>query len=151
MQTPNHRAGRPRRDLLRGLAAIGAAGVLAGCDLLGDPEPPAPDPLLGFLGQTRALLAAYEATIAAVPDLAGRLQPIRETHAAHVTALTEIIKPPSGTPVPSSSTPATLAGLKTAEAAAQKSAYATALSVPAGRATLLGEIAAARSTHLAVL
>jgi hypothetical protein len=141
-----------RRDLLRGLAAIGAAGVLAGCDLLSSPEPQ-PDPLLGFLDQTRALLADYEAAITADPAAGAELGTIRDAHAAHVQELIALIRPPSAaaSAPAQSSVATTIAGLRTAETAAARSAYDTCLTVPAQRATLLGEIAAARATHLAAL
>ncbi|NUT35645.1 MAG: twin-arginine translocation signal domain-containing protein [Hamadaea sp.] len=141
--------GATRRDLLRTLAAVGAAGVLSGCGLLSRPEPE-PDPLLGLLLETRALLAAYDAVIAAEPQSAAKLQPLRETHAAHLTELSAMISAPSPSAAPSAAA-TTVAALKTAEAAAAKSAYEACLATTAPRATLLGEIAAARATHLAVL
>jgi hypothetical protein len=148
--------GATRRELLRTLAAVGAAGVLAGCDLLKTP-PPEPDPLLDFLAETRALASLYAAAVAtAQPDLANLLAPIRDAHTAHATALTQMINPPSGTPTPppsgaASATPATKEALLAVEKTAAKKAYDTCLTVPASRATLLGEIAAARATHAAVL
>jgi hypothetical protein len=151
MRTPDHHGGPSRRDLLRALAAIGAAGVLAGCDLLAAPEPE-PDPLLGLLTETKALLAAYDGIIAADAQSAAKLQPLRETHAAHVAALTSMISPPSATPTTSATvTAASVADLKKAETTAAKSAYDACLATTPQRSTLLGEIAAARATHLAVL
>lgn len=149
--------GGSRRDLLRALAAVGATGVLAGCDLLATP-PPEPDPLLGFLTATKALVDTYSVAIDTAPgDLAATLGPIRDTHRAHADALTKLIKPPSASAAPPGSAPSVPAsgGLKAAllgvEKAAAKSAYETCLTVPAARATLLGEIAAARATHVTVL
>jgi FtsP/CotA-like multicopper oxidase with cupredoxin domain len=151
MRTPDRPLGTSRRDLLRALAAVGAAGVLAGCDLLSTPEPD-PDPLLGLLTETRALLAAYDAVIGADAQNAAKLQPIRETHAAHLTALTAMISPANPTSTPSAAaTAASVADLKKAETAAAKTAYDACLATTAARATLIGEIAAARATHLAVL
>lgn len=141
--------GASRRDLLRALAAIGAAGVLAGCDLLSSPEPE-PDPLLGLLLETRSLLAAYDAVIAAEPQSAAKLQPLREAHAAHLAELTAMISPPSPSAAPTTAA-TTVAALKAAETAAAKTAYEACLATTAQRATLVGEIAAARATHLAVL
>ncbi|NUR71656.1 MAG: twin-arginine translocation signal domain-containing protein [Hamadaea sp.] len=151
MRTPDGTVATTRRDLLRALAAVGAAGVLAGCDLLAAPEPD-PDPLLGLLTETRALLTAYDQVIAADAQSAAKLQPIRATHEAHLTALTAMISPPSPTATPSSTTTAaSVADLKRAETTAAKTAYDACLATTPARATLLGEIAAARATHLAVL
>jgi hypothetical protein len=143
-----------RRDLLRLVGAGVSAGILSGCGLLdrrNGPEP-APDPLLPLLAQTRALVAAYDGFLQDHPDRATRLQPLRDTHAAHVTALAAIVVQPSpGPSATPSAAPTTLAGLKGLESAAAKSAYEACLSVPGQRATLLGEIAAARATHVVVL
>ncbi|MEV0270830.1 twin-arginine translocation signal domain-containing protein [Hamadaea sp. NPDC050747] len=150
MRTPDGQpSGTSRRDLLRALAAVGAVGVLAGCDLLAAPEPD-PDPLLGLLTETRALLTAYDQVIAADSQSAAKLQPIRATHEAHLTALTAMISPPTPSATPAASG-ASVADLKKAEATAAKSAYDACLATTPERATLLGEIAAARATHLAVL
>jgi len=155
MRTPDGAGGTSRRDLLRALAAVGAAGVLAGCGLLATPEPD-PDPLLGLLTETQALLAAYDQVIAADPQNAAKLQPVRETHTAHLAALTAMISPPGVQSSPSASasaatSAASVADLKKAESTAAKSAYDACLATTAARATLLGEIAAARATHVAVL
>ncbi|MEV6968799.1 twin-arginine translocation signal domain-containing protein [Hamadaea sp. NPDC051192] len=151
MRTPDGASGTSRRDLLRALAAVGAAGVLAGCDLLAGPEPD-PDPLLGLLAETQALLTAYDQVIAAGAANAAKLQTIRATHEAHLTALTAMISPPSPTATPSAATTAdSVADLKKAETTAAKTAYDACVAAVPARATLLGEIAAARATHLAVL
>jgi hypothetical protein len=150
--------GRPtRRDLLRLLGAGLSAGVLAGCGLLDRADPdhePEPDPLLPFLAGTRDLVAAYDGFLAQHPDRATRLQSVRDAHVAHAAALVTLINPPSAAPsAPASSAavPATLAELKALESAAAKTAYDTCLAAPGRRATLLGEIATARTTHVAVL
>jgi len=131
-----------------------SAGVLSGCGLLldrADPEPE-PDPLLPLLRQTVALVSAYEGFLAAHPERAARLDPLRETHAAHVTALSAVVVQPSAGPSAApSAAPATLAELKALESAAAKSAYEACLATTAERATLLGEIAAARATHVVAL
>jgi hypothetical protein len=135
VQTSDH--GRPtRRDLLRLLGAGLSAGVLAGCGLLdrADPEPE-PDPLLPFLAGTRDLVTAYDGFLAQHPDRATRLQPVRDAHVAHAAALVTLINPPSAA----------------LESGAARTAYDTCLAAPGRRATLLGEIAAARTTHVAVL
>ncbi|MBB5872280.1 hypothetical protein F4553_005714 [Allocatelliglobosispora scoriae] len=147
-----------RRDLLRTLAAVGAAGVLAGCDLLATPAPD-PDPLLGFLARTKALVNAYSTAIgSAPPALVTIINPIRDAHRAHVAALEALIKPPSpsaGAGAPSAAASGTPGDPKVALLALEKEgaklAYETCLVVPAARATLLGEIAAARAAHVTVL
>jgi hypothetical protein len=142
-----------RRDLLRLVGAGVSAGVLSGCGLFDRTEPqPAPDPLLPLLAQTRALVAAYDGFLQDHPDRAARLQPLRETHAAHVTALAAVVVQLSPAPSASpSAAPATIGALKTLESAGATSAYDACLAASAGRATLLGEIAAARATHVVVL
>jgi hypothetical protein len=157
MQIKDH-GRRSRRELLRVVATTGvagiAAGILAGCGLLDEPDPPPPHPLAGFLTETERLVAAYDGFLAAQPTSATKLQPLRDAHAAHVTAIRTLINLPSAAPttLAAPSPPATLAALKALEKAAAGSAYDTCLTVvPASHATLLGEIAAARSTHLVVL
>lgn len=84
-----------RRRLLLAAAALPlAAGGLAACTGGGSdaapssPSPGAPDdPDLALRQQVwadeAALLAAYDATLEAHPDLAGRLSPLRAQHLAH--------------------------------------------------------------------
>ena len=151
-----------RRELLRGAftlagAAVVAAGTLAGCDSFdGDSQPDRPSPLLGFLTATSALADRYDATITAVPALAAKLGPIRDTHHAHVKALATAL--PAPTPGPA--TPATriptdsagaLAALVAAEKAGRDEAVAACLGADPRLAPLVGSIAAARATHLEVL
>lgn len=143
-----------RRDLLRLVGAGVSAGVLSGCGLLDrdGPEPAPPDPLLPLLAETRALVAAYDGFLQGHPDRAARLQPLRDTHAAHVTALAAVVVQPSTGPSASpSDAPGTVAALKSLESAGAKSAYDACLAAPTERVTLLGEIAAARTTHVGVL
>lgn len=136
------------------MAGLGlSAGILAGCGLLDreDPVPPA-DPLLPLLTQARDLVSAYDGFLAAHPERANRLQPVREAHAAHVTALTAVVTRPSAAPSAASSpAPATLSQLKAVESGAAKAAYDLCLTTTGERVTLVGEIAAARATHVAVL
>jgi len=155
--------------VLRAAAGAGAVSLigyaLSGCGLFGDrtDPPPAPDPLLPLLAEARELLGRYDAAMAANPDLAARLSPVREAHLAHATALARLIGAPepsataSATTEPSTepSAPAdetqTLAALRTAEQAAVRRAAQACLSAPAARAALLGSIAAGRATHVEVL
>jgi hypothetical protein len=148
-------------------AALGSAVALAGAGACDSPQQtpaakPAPDPLNPLYRDTAALLGRYEATIAAQPGLAERLGPLRDAHRAHLQALAREIgpglesspavtgSPPAGTggePVPAAS----IASLLGAEQEAAAAAKAACLSAPSYRAALLGTIAAARASHVAVL
>ncbi|MEU8079751.1 hypothetical protein AB0B31_30420 [Catellatospora citrea] len=145
------------------MTATAAATVtaLAGCDLL-DPTPdapPPPDALMGLLAGTHALVAAYDAALAADTTLTTLLTPLRETHRVHAAALDAIMSP---RPSPSAFTAATAAPvtgdrkailktLRTAEVSAAKQAVEACVTTTAVRAVLVGEIAAARATHVEVL
>ncbi|GIH06002.1 hypothetical protein Rhe02_40690 [Rhizocola hellebori] len=132
--------------------AAAAAPALAACDLLDSepPPPPPPDQLTEFYGQTAALIQTYETAIAATPA-AAILVTVRDAHKAHLAALAAIMKPaPSGSPVPAS--PSTPRGeVRQAEQQARLAAIEACMTAPPNRATLLGEIAAARACHLEVL
>ncbi|WP_341275072.1 hypothetical protein [Streptomyces kasugaensis] len=89
-----------RRTLLAG-AALGGAALLAGCS--GEPErdrpadPSAADRLrTGAARDSTALLARYDATLAAHPALAARLRPLRTEVARHAEAFGDR----SSTPAP---------------------------------------------------
>jgi hypothetical protein len=155
---------------LGGLVGTASAVTLAGCDKPG----PAPgrkiaDPLNPLYRDTAALLARYEATIAALPELAARLTPLRDAHREHLRALAREIGPNLDSPAPAASGPAAasapadaptnaptnagaaLAALRDAEKAGAAAARAACLAGPSYRATLLGSIAAARASHDQVL
>ena len=152
VRTTDH--GRPtRRDLLRAVGAGLSVCVLAGCGIFrSDGVEPEPDPLLPLLTQARELVRAYDGFLAQNPDRTARLQPIRDAHAAHATALAAVVvQPSSGPSTAPSAAPATLAQLKALESAAAKSAYNACLAAQDERVTLVGEIAAARATHVVVL
>ncbi|WP_212841068.1 hypothetical protein [Catellatospora sp. IY07-71] len=153
-----------RRGLLRAGTAAAVAGVaapaLAGCDLFGGPdEPPPPDALTGLLAGTHALVASYDAALAADTTLTALLTPLRDTHKAHAAALEAIMSPkpsPSAFSLPSAAPvdgdrKAILAALRTGEASAAKQAAEACVSTTTARAVLVGEIAAARATHVEVL
>ncbi|MCW2643721.1 MAG: hypothetical protein JWP76_6027 [Dactylosporangium sp.] len=162
------RRGHSRRTVLRAaLGGMAAAVPLTACD---SPQQAArrqqiPDPLNPFYHDTAALLGRYEATIAAQPGLTARLGPLRDAHRAHLQALAREIGPglsgpstgdPSSTTVPTgsggaSNEPATLATLLAAEKNSSEAARAACLRAPSYRAALLGSIAAARASHVAVL
>jgi hypothetical protein len=161
-------SGHPsRRSVLLAFGASVGAVTLSGCGLLDSKPkpPPAPDALTAFLAETNALLTQYETAISRFPAIAATLIPIRDAHRAHAAALVAIMTPPpvvpsgvaSGAPSSGASTAPTgdqkteVSKLRTAEQAAQKKAVETCATAPAARATLLGEIAAARAGHLEVL
>jgi hypothetical protein len=142
------------------LGGVAGAVSLAACDSPRQAgQKQSPDPLNPFYRETAALLDRYEATIAAQPRLAERLGPPRDAHRAHLQALAREIGPgldgPSATASASGGTPsdeaAALAALLAAEKDASAAARAACLSAPSYRAALLGSIAAARASHVAVL
>jgi hypothetical protein len=177
VRTNDQGAGRSRRAVLRagaGAALAAASGFAgAGCDLLsGDPEPPpGPDPLLPLLTGTHELIARYDAALAAHPDLAATLTPVRDAHAAHAAELARLVGTPAPGPGSSaaggSATPGgsagphggsapadargTLTALRAAEQGARRAAGDACLAAAADRAALLGTIAAARASHVEVL
>jgi hypothetical protein len=160
------------------MAAAGASGVvLGGCGLFDhEAAPPlATDPLEPLLTEAVALAAAYDRVVAAQPGLAGRLTPLAGDHRAHATELAELIgRPvpsapalpasaqsgaapsgpaPSG-PAPSGPAPSAaeaLRDLRAAEQIAQRNAVSACTQAPAGRAALIGSIAACRATHAEAL
>ncbi|MDI6097577.1 hypothetical protein QLQ12_03050 [Actinoplanes sp. NEAU-A12] len=135
---------------------VGSA-ALAGCGVFDrEPEPaPQPDPLQPLLDESLALAAAYDRAIAAQPGLATRLTPLAEDHRAHATELARVIGTAVPSAAPSASAPAstadTVATLRKAEQAGQKTAVAVCQAAPAARAALAGSIAACRATHAEAL
>ncbi|MBA3252171.1 MAG: hypothetical protein H0T66_18140 [Geodermatophilaceae bacterium] len=133
--------------------------------------PPPPDPLLALLEEREGLLAAYEATGTAHPDLIGRVQPLQSQTAEHVTALRLALALPTATSTSSagsSSTPASkggstsgpavpadpaaaLAELRSAVQASGSAAESVCVSTTAERAPLVGSLAAASACHALML
>jgi hypothetical protein len=147
--------GQTRRRVLG--AGLGVT-VLSGCGLFDDdPAPaPAPDPLQPLLDEALTLAAAYDRAALAQPALAARLAPLAADHRAHAAELAKVIGAtlPSAPAAPASSGPGaaeTVAGLRTAEQAAQRNAATPCGQAPADRAALLGSIAACRATHAEAL
>ena len=129
---------------------------LVGCGLFDDdPEPPPPpDPLQPVLDEALALAAACDRLAAAEPGLAGRLTPLASDHRAHATELGRLIGAEVPSAAPSASAPAvggSRAALRKAVQTAQRTATTAARQAPAGRAALVGSIAACRATHAEAL
>ncbi|MFB9362506.1 hypothetical protein [Actinoplanes nipponensis] len=148
-----------RRHLI-GVAAGGAlsATALGGCGLFdGDPEPaPPPDALQPLLDEALTLAAAYDRAALAEPGLAERLAPLADDHRVHAAELSRVIGRPVASGAPASGAPSggaaeSVATLRKAEQAAQKTAAAACRTAPADRAGLTGSIAAARAAHAEAL
>lgn len=148
--------GLDRRRILR-VAAVAGLGVpaLAGCGLFGDEEPdpqPTIELLRPLLDEAVALAASYDRAVAAQPSLAAKLTPMAADHRAHASELARVI----GSAVPSTSasggtSETSVAALRTAEQAAQKTAVDVCKRAPASRAALTGSIAACRAAHAEAL
>ncbi len=150
--------GFTRRRVLRTTAvATVAATALTGCSLFDvEPEPTEePDPLQPLLDEALALAAAYDRLVVTQPDLAERLTPLADDHRAHATELARVIGTalPSAAPGTSASPAAgpTVRDLRAAEQKAQRTATLSARTVPAGRAGLVGSVAACRASHAEAL
>jgi hypothetical protein len=130
---------------------------MAGCGLFDDdPEPPPPpDVLQPVLDEALALAAACDRLAVAEPDLAARLTPLASDHRAHAAELARLISAEIPSSAPSASAPAvggsSRADLRKAVQAAQRTATTAARQAPAGRAALVGSIAACRATHAEAL
>jgi len=148
-----------RRQLIRAAAGTAlSATTLAGCGVFDDdPEPaPKPDALQPVLDEALALAAAYERAVLAEPGLAKRLTPLAADHRTHAAELARVIGATIPSGAPASSAPAgdaseSVATLRKAEQAAQKTAAAACRVAPPARAGLTGSIAAARAAHAEAL
>ena len=152
-------AGTRRQVLLAATTGLGLAAA-GGCDLFtDDPDrPPPPDPLIPLRDEALAIAAAYDRTTGTQPGLAGRLAPIAAAHRAHAAELSRVIgsAAPTGSAAPAapsaaSSPAAALTALRSAEVRGQRAAARACLAAPAGRAALVGSIAAARAAHAEAL
>ncbi|MFJ5220089.1 hypothetical protein ACIP98_36035 [Streptomyces sp. NPDC088354] len=163
----------PRRRAVRTALVLpvlpATAGLLGGCSdrqghRSGAPGPSSPSPDPGEILRERsardsgALLARYDATIAAHPRLATRLRPLRAEVARHVAAF----GPPtrrgpvaSPAPSPSVSVPphegAALAALAGAERALAGERAGALLDAPPELARLLASVAACGAGHVLLL
>jgi hypothetical protein len=156
--------GSPRAGVTPTLPTTAATSVASAA--------PTPAPLSGdqLVAQRvavaeEALLAAYDASAAAHPELAGRLAPFRADHAAHLHGLAPGVAPPSSAPsstapapvasaaAPASSPPASvvfeqLADLERNAAAARVNDVAT---TSGSLARLIASIGGCEAAHAALL
>lgn len=152
-----------RRALLRGagigLAAVSAGSVLGACTL-GESAPAEPDPLIALAAAARADDQTATELAILLPDRAVVLNTVAAERSAHADALETELGRATGTstaaPEPTESVPAaapqpTLDGLRTALAAAQRSAADTARQSSRYRAGLTGSISAACAAQNEVL
>jgi hypothetical protein len=151
-----------RRAVLGGsAAALATATLAAGCTSVGQAEAPAPGPevrlLDGVIDAEAALIALYDAVLAAHPGLGGRLKKLREHHVQHLAVLKRHYVPgsTSGTatpaPQPSAAAPRTESGaLGAIRSAERKAASARAdevRRVSPGLSQLLASIGACEAGH----
>ncbi|MFI9464964.1 hypothetical protein [Streptomyces xiamenensis] len=151
----------PRRTLLlTGGALVALTGVLSGCSGADDAGPErsgeaaaTPEGLRRRAARDNAkLLARYDATTAAHPDLAGTLTPLRETLAAQLTALQEDGAPsPGSAPGVPSDADGALAELIEAERSLADERLRTLGDAPPELARLLASLSAAGSVHVYLL
>lgn len=151
-----------RRSLLIAAGSIGAAATLAACGPSGEGADPsaaasaaigaAPDALRREVATAeRALIAAYDAAIAAFPSLAVDLAAVRAQHADHLSAMAA-----DGAEPPAATTPASPAeAIAALRAAEQQAARARRTSCVAAAdpelARVLALIAASEQSHAAYL
>ncbi len=170
----------PRRRAVRAALVLpAAAGLLGGCSSETPPEgtsakgSPSADANVTLrrraVRDSAALLARYDATIAAHPDLAKRLRPLRAEVARHVeafgtsgraaspSAAPSSSSSPSSTPSPTSSpsVPAragdALSALSAAERTLADARAAVLLGAPPELARLLASVAACGAGHVLLL
>lgn len=153
-----------RRQVLVG-SVVGAVTALTGaCDLRGDGRPPAAGPaprptdrlVAAAAARERALLAAYDEVLARHPDLATRLSPYREDHAAHLHALepgavVSATVTPSARRTPPKAAAALRARLRVLEQEAADTYARAAVGAPDEHAQLLASLAACEASHADLL
>lgn len=160
--TTTTRAGRgPRRRTLLagGAAALLVTGCSTGHDDATDERDRAEERLRARAGRdSAALLAAYDATIAAHTGLAGRLRPLRAEVARHAEAFASSTastasSSPSAPPRPSvpGDEKSALAALADAERRAADGRASALASAPPELARLLASVAAAGAAHAYLL
>jgi hypothetical protein len=147
----------PTRRAVLGGAALAA---LAGCTTERPTPPPRPGPqvrlLMGALQGETALIALYDAVLAAHPGLHTRLDPLRDHHTRHLAVLRQHLirggAPPTVTPpaVPAGQARA-LGALRAAESRAAAARADEVRRAAPGLAQLLASIGACEAGHAQVL
>jgi len=159
--------GVSRRWFLAGAGAVVVAGAGVGyvARVEREPAPPVPDLppalLLAAAERERALIADLDATTGGPAALRAVLARARADHAAHLSALQELISrydaptPTAGasaarSPAPSGSA-RTASQLRAAEAAAAIASARDAAACTGSLATLLASVSASESSHAALI
>ncbi|WP_055701499.1 hypothetical protein [Streptomyces silaceus] len=172
LTTPRSRPGPRRRSLLTGAAGVASAALLAGCTDTTDTDerPSATRRLRARTAEdSRALLARYDAVLAAHPSLAGRLGPLRDEVRRHAEAFEDdgSTASPSAAPSASASPSASakpspkpsvasdpkraVRDLAKAERELADRRAEALLDAPAEQARLLASVAAAGAAHAYLL
>lgn len=146
-----------RRRLLT--AMLLAPPALVACAPARSAQGSAPDPLIALATAARADAALAAAVIAATPNLAGRVAPLRDARTEHAVALEAEVLGQAGTtttatPAPVASpapSPATLAALRAAVAAAGDAAGKVTMAADTRRVGLVASVAACCTTYAAML
>jgi hypothetical protein len=162
-------AASTRRAVLGGsaaaLATLATLTTAAGCTSTGQAAAPTPGPevalLDGAIANEAALLALYEAVLAAHTSLAGRLAPLRDHHSQHLSVLRRHYVPgtnsgtPTAAPTPAATVPGSesraLAALRSAERRAAAARASEVRRAAPGLAQLLASIGACEAGHAQVL
>ncbi len=151
-----------RRQGLRALALIGPIGVLAACTTESSPQPepsgtamPEPAPAEASAAEEAAMIARYDAVLAALPDAApdllASLTSIRDQHVQHRDALGGAEPATDPSPAPKTAAEA-ITGLIAAERKAGRSRVrACVAATEPETARLLSLIAASESAHVPAL
>ena len=148
-----------RRQGLSALAVLGPIGFLAACSGRAEPEPATPTALpatvaTAVAAQEQDLVALYDAAIAAFPELAVSIQPIRDQHSQHATSLDSASTP---SPLPTTidlpeTVEAALVALVSAERRAKRQRIDACVEAgEAGLARTLAFIAASEGSHVPAL
>ncbi|MBM9503977.1 hypothetical protein [Actinacidiphila acididurans] len=148
---------RPSRRRLLAVAAAGTVGTTAGCapdsgsGHRAAPRPPGTAERTQALRDSAALLASYDAVIAAHPALAASLRPLRAEVARHVQAFGGTPAAPGHASTPAARSVPTLTSLVAMERTLADRRAATVLEVPGDLARLLASVAAAGAAHVVLL
>lgn len=157
-------SGPTRRAAMSGGFAAALAS-LTGCTSVGPTDIPTPGPdvslLTGAIQSEAALIALYEAVLAAHETLADRLKPLHDHHTRHLAVLQRHYVPGTntGTATPSPHAPATspdsesgaLAALRSAERKAAAARADEVVRAGPGLAQLLAGIGACEAGHAQAL